>query len=120
MQIHEYFDILFAFCEYSVYMRLVFFRFLNICWYFQQALQIDMKILVFLAQCPHTEIGKMEFAWIFFNSHKYLQYFNAFGNYTSTNQKHFCIWKIHFKGLPPPCDSLSNNSTKIHLVCPIS
>ena len=94
--------VFFAFCEYSVCICLVFFRILNICWYSQHPVQIDMRmLLVFLAQCPHTEICKMEFAWIFFHSHKYLQYFNAFGNYMSTYQKHFCIWKIHFKGLLP-------------------
>ena len=84
--------VLFAFHKYPVCIRLVFFEVLSIYWYFQHPVQIDMRIfLVFLAQCPHTEI--------FFHSYKYLQYSNAFGNYMSTYQKHFCIWKIHFQGL---------------------
>ena len=96
--------VFFAFCqyEYSVCICLVFFGTLNICWYSQHPAQIGMRmLLVFLAQCPHTEKFKMEFASIFFHSHKYLQYFNVFGNNMSTYQKHFCIWKIHFKGLVP-------------------
>ena len=89
----------FAFCEYSVCICLVFFRILNICWY---PWQMDHKmVLVFLAHCPHTEICKLEFSWIFFHSHKYLQYFSASGNYMSTYQGHFCICKIHFRGLLP-------------------
>ena len=51
-------------------------------------------ILVFLPHCPHKEICKKEFSWIFFHSYKYLQYFSAFGNYMSTYQWHFCILKI--------------------------
>ena len=43
-------------------------------------------LLVFLAQCPHTEICKITFARIFLHSQKYLWYFNAFGNYLSTYQ----------------------------------
>ena len=39
-----------------------------------------LMILVFLAQCKHTEICKMEFLRIFLHSQKCLQYFSAFGS----------------------------------------
>ena len=102
MQIHEYFGILCILWIFCLHVFGIFLEFLTICWYFQHPVQIDMRmLLVFLAQCPHTEICKMEFVWIFFHSHKYLQYFETICPHTrgiSTNGKYisrvFSPWSL--------------------------
>ena len=81
VKMQKYMNILifFAFCEYSVCICLPFFWILSSSWYSHHPRQMGWrKVLVFLAQCPHTAICKMKFI-SFFHFHKYAA----------------CIWKLY-------------------------